>query len=492
MSVGGTRVRRRGSGRLAAVALLATLTGCSVGPDYQRPTVVEPAEYKEIGDWRPAAPADHQLGGTWWQMYDDPILADLLEQVALANQNLAVAEANFRQARAMVMQARAGWYPQLTVGLSASRAAQSGSLFNNLGGSGSTVNDFAMPFNLAWEIDVWGRVRRGVEGAVAGAQSSAADVAAARLSLQSETAINYFQLRSLDAQAQLFEQTIDAYERSLALTRNRYAGGIASRADVVQAEAQLERTRTDAIDLRVQRAQLEHAIAVLVGAAASDFSLAPAPMPAAPPVIPVGIPSQLLERRPDVASAERLAAAANAQIGVATAAYFPTVTLSASSGFESSDFSEWFTWPSRFWSVGPTVTQTIFDGGLRASATDEARAGFDASVATYRQTVLTAFQEVEDNLAALRLLAHAADAQEKAVVAAQDSVTLTTNQYKEGVVSYLNVVTVQALALNDQRTAIDLLARRLAASAQLVTALGGGWDAVDLPPPDEFATWPRP
>jgi NodT family efflux transporter outer membrane factor (OMF) lipoprotein len=478
--------------RLVAALVLAALAGCSVGPDYQRPTVVEPLEYKEIGDWKPAAPADHLVGGDWWRMYDDPILADLLEQVALANQDLVAIEANYRQARALVASTRANWFPQAAIGVGASRAKQSGNLFGNLGGSGDTVNDFAMPISIAWELDVFGRIRRGVEGATANAQSAAANLAAARLLLQTELAVDYFQLRSLDAQQALFEATLGAYARSLELTRNRYAGGIASRADVVQAEAQLERTRTDAIDLRVQRAQLEHAIAVLIGAAASDFSLAAAPMPAAPPVIPVGIPSQLLERRPDVAAAERLAAAANAQIGVATAAYYPTVTLSASAGLESSDFSEWFTWPSRFWSVGPAVSQTIFDGGLRAAATDEARAGFDAGVANYRQTVLVAFQEVEDNLAALRLLAAAADAQEKAVVAAQDSVTLTTNQYKEGVVSYLNVVTVQALALNDQRTAIDLLARRLAASAQLVTALGGGWDATDLPPPSEFATWPRP
>lgn len=478
--------------RGVAAVLLATLTACSVGPDYQRPSVVEPAEYKEIGDWKPAEPADHLIGGAWWQMYDDPILADLLEQVALANQDLVAIEANYRQARTLVASTRASWFPQVAIGVGGSRAKQSGNLFGNLGGSGDTVNDFAMPISIAWELDVFGRIRRGVEGATANAQSAAADLAAARLLLQTELAVNYFQLRSLDAQQQLFAQTLDAYERSLELTRNRYAGGIASRADVVQAEAQLERTRTEAIDLRVQRAQLEHAIAVLVGAAASDFSLAPASMPAAPPPIPVGIPSQLLERRPDVAAAERAAAAANAQIGVATAAYYPTVTLSASAGLESSDFSEWFTWPSRFWSVGPAVSQTIFDGGLRAAATDEARAGFDAGVANYRQTVLVAFREVEDNLAALRLLAQAAGAQRKAVQAAQDSVTLTTNQYKEGVVSYIDVVTVQALALNDQRTAIDLLARRLAASAQLVTALGGGWDAADLPPASDFATWPRP
>jgi len=473
------------------VILGLSVTSCSVGPDYQRPSAPVPLAYKHSDDWKPAEPSDHLLGGNWWLMYDDPVLSDLIERVALANQNLVVAEAQYHQARALVSSTRANWWPQVTFGVSAARSQQSANLFGNLGGSGKTVNDFAMPLTVFWEADVWGRIRRGVEGATASAQASAADVAAAQLSLQTEVASDYFTLRSLDAERALFDQTLDAYQRSLDLTRNRYAGGIASRADVVQAEAQLERTRATAVDLNVQRAQVENAIAVLVGEPASDFSMPAAPMPAAPPAIPLGVPSQILERRPDVAAAERQAAAANAQIGVAEAAYYPTITLSAAGGFESSQFDQWLTWPSRFWSVGPSVSQNVFDGGLRAAASDEALAGYDAGVANYRQTVLTAFQEVENNLAALRLLESVADAQAKAVEAAQDSVTLTTNQYKEGIVSYLNVVTVQALALNDQRTAIDILTRRLTASAQLAAALGGGWSDADLPPASEFNTWPR-
>ncbi|MEO8606163.1 MAG: efflux transporter outer membrane subunit [bacterium] len=476
---------------LMRILMSLMLAGCSVGPDYQRPTAPEPVAYKHSDDWKPAEPADHLLGGDWWQMYDDPILTDLAERVALANQNLAIADAQFREARTLVASTRANYFPHVAIGFSAARSGQSGNLFGNLGGSGKTINDFAMPLSLAWEIDVWGRIRRGVESATANAQASAADVAAVRLSLQAELATDYFLLRSLDAQRRLFDQTLEVYQRSLELTRSRYAGGVASRADVAQAEAQLERTRATAIDLAVQRAQVENAIAVLIGEPASNFQLEAASMPAAPPPVPVGVPSQLLERRPDIASAERQAAAANAQIGVNTAAYYPTITISAAGGFESSNISELLTRSSRFWSVGPTISETIFDGGLRAAATDEARAAFDASVANYRQTVLTAFQEVENNLAALRLLESIADAQDKAVNAAKDSVTLTTNQYKEGIVSYLNVVTVQALALNDQRTAIDILTRRLTASAQLAAALGGGWNTTDLPPASDFATWPK-
>lgn len=487
---------RRAAPMAPARALLALfavgLAGCSVGPDYARPPVSEPAAYKGDAGWKAAEPADHRLGGEWWRMYRDPLLDDLMTELSYANQDLAIAEAQWRQARALVASTRAAWFPQVAVGVSASRSLQSGNLFGNLGGSGDLVSDYAMPLTIAWELDVWGRIRRGVEGATASAQASAADLAAARLSLQAELATNYFLLRSLDAQRALFDETLAAYERSLALTRNRWAGGVASRADVVQAEAQLERTRAEAVDLGVQRAQVENAIAVLIGAPAPDLALAPAALPHIPPAVPTGVPSTLLERRPDIAAAERLAAAANAQIGVAAAAYYPTVTLSAAGGFASSDFSEWFTWPSRFWSVGPAVSQTLFDGGLRAAASEEARAAFDAGVASYRQTVLNAFREVENALATLQRLALVAEAQARAVQAAEASVRLTTNQYKEGIVSYLNVVTVQALALSDRRAAIDIRSRRLAASAQLVAALGGGWDARQLPPPADFATWPRP
>jgi NodT family efflux transporter outer membrane factor (OMF) lipoprotein len=474
---------------LATVAgVLTLLTGCVVGPDYVRPTVITPAAYKEVDGWKTARPQDDVTRGAWWEIFGDPQLNALEAQVSLSNQNLAVAEATYRQARALVREARASYFPTLTLGLGYTRFRDSATLGKSLGGGSSGAgassgprSDFQLGLDFSWELDLWGRIRRTVESNQASAQASAGDLESARLSFQAELAQDYFQLRTLDAQKQLLDETVAAYEKSLDLTKNRYASGVASQADVVQAETQLKTAQAQAIDVGVQRAQLEHAIALLIGQPASTFSLPAAPLTATPPPIPVGVPSALLERRPDIAAAERRVAAANAQIGIAEAAYFPTLTLSASSGFESSSLSQWLTAPSRFWAVGPGISETVFDGGLRRAQTDFARAGYDASVATYRQTVLAAFQAVEDNLAALRILEQEAQVQDEAVQDAQKSVTLTTNQYKAGTVSYLNVITTQTTALTNETTAVQIRGRRMAAAVLLIQALGGGWSAADLP-----------
>lgn len=472
---------------LAGVALLAA---CSVGPDYVRPTADTPAAFKESDGWKTAQPRDQELRGAWWETFDDPLLNELEEQIGVSNQNLAQAAAQFRQARALVQSARAGYLPTVSGGASVTRGQASsnpGSQNQAFQASRSPTTGYSLSFDAVWEADLWGRVRRTVESNEAGAQASAADLEALRLSIQAELAQNYFQLRALDAQKQLFDDTIAAYQRSLTLTQNQYAAGVAAKVDVIQAQTQLKTTQAQALDIGVQRAQLEHAIALLIGKPASAYSLAVAPLTALPPPLPVGIPSSLLERRPDIAAAERRMAAANAQIGVAEAAYYPSLTLSAAGGFQNSSYVNWLTAPSRFWSLGPALAQTLFDGGLRRAQTDQAIAAYDANVAGYRQTVLTGFKEVEDNLVALRILEQEAAVQDEAVRNARQSVALTTNQYKAGIVSYLNVVTVQATALANERTAVDVLNRRLAASVLLIKALGGGWNASGLPTPNELA-----
>jgi NodT family efflux transporter outer membrane factor (OMF) lipoprotein len=338
-----------------------------------------------------------------------------------------------------------------------------------------------LPFDASWAPDLWGRLNNTVRANAYAAQASAADLANVRLTLQAELAVDYYDVRSQDALKRLFDETVAAYRDSLDITRVQFQAGIASDEAVAQAETQLEATEAQDTNLEVARAQFEHAIAVLLGQPASTFSLPAEATGVTPPAIPVGLPAQLLERRPDVAGAERRMAQANAQIGIATAAFFPNVTLTAGAGFESTSFLDWLTWPSRFWSVGPSITETVYDGGLRKAQTDQARAAFDGSVAAYRQAVLTAFQGVEDNLAALRILEDEARVQDEAVRAAQESVTLTTNQYKAGVVSYLNVITVQTIALNDEITAVQLHGRRMAAAVLLIQALGGGWTTDELP-----------
>lgn len=471
--------------RLAWLAALGMLSGCMLGPDYVKPPAEAPETYKEAQDWKLAQPQDHLDRGKWWEIYGDTQLNALAEQVALSNQNIVIAEAQFRQARALVQAARSAYFPTVSVGASVTRSRQSSTLGSRPVAQG-VVTDYQLPVDVSWELDLWGKLRRALEANQANAQASAADLETIRLSAQAELVQDYFQLRTLDAHKQLLEQSAVAYEKSLTLTRNRYASGIASRADVAQAETLLKSTRAQAIDVGVQRAQLEHAIALLMGKPPAAFALPTIPLAVLPPAVPTGLPSTLLERRPDVSAAERRVAAANAQIGVAKAAYFPTVTLGASGGFESSDLSKWLTFPSRFWSIGPAIAQSVFDGGLRRAQSEQARGAYDASVAAYRQAVLTGFQEVEDNIAALRILEQEAQVQDDAVTAARQSVTLTTNQYKAGIVSYLDVVVVQAAALNNERTAVDIQGRRIVASVLLVKALGGGWQTTDLPSNDEL------
>ncbi len=478
----------RGGLMLTTVAgVLTLLTACAVGPDYVRPKVMVPVAYKETNGWKVAQPLDEGVGVLWWEVFADSQLHALEAQVEVSNQNIAVAEAQFRQARALVREARASYFPTVTVGAGVIRSREAPLATGRSTMEGTTTN-YLLPIDLSWELDVWGRIRRTVESNQASAQASAADLAASQLSVQAELAQDYFQLRALDAQKQLLDATVSAYGKALDLTKNRYAGGVASRADVVQAETQFKSTQAQAIDLGVQRAQLEHAIATLIGTPASVFSIPVIPLTGEPPPIPVGMPSELLERRPDIAAAERRVAAANAQIGIAEAAFYPTVTLSASGGFESSSLTQWLSWPMHFWSVGPAISETVFDGGFRRAQTEAARAAYDATVASYRQTVLTGFQEVEDNLAGLRILAEEARVLDEAVKAAQESVTVTTNQYKAGTVNYLNVVTVQATALSNETTAVQILGRRMTAAVLLVKALGGGWNSANLPSAAEVTT----
>jgi NodT family efflux transporter outer membrane factor (OMF) lipoprotein len=498
---------------LAIMAGLAFLyTGCSIGPNYVKPQAPVPSSYKENANWKVAQPKDELPRGKWWLIYNDPKLNALVDQVDISNQNIAQAEANFRQAMAQITVARAAFFPTVSGGPSWSRFKRSETLGNTRstsggaagtsssttggGGIGSfpgaTLNDYLMNFVANWELDIWGLVRRSVESSKATAQASAATLEGTRLSSQATLAQSYFQIRSLDAQKRLLDDVAADFQKILTLTNNRYAQGVASRNDVALAETQFKNTQAQATELGVQRAQLEHAIATLMGKPASDFSLPPAPLATAVPVMPTGVPSELLERRPDIAAAERNMAAANAQIGVAIAAFFPTLTLGATGGFESSTAAQWFLWPSRFWSLGATAAQTVFAGGQRIGQTQAARAGYDATVAAYRQTVLTGFQEVEDNLAALRILANEAKEQEAAVKAARLSAQLSTNQYKAGTISTLDLMTVLTTARNNERLLVVIQGNQLNASVLLVKALGGGWKASDLPSVDNWRLAPRP
>lgn len=474
-SVRALRPMRRTATFLAASAVL-WLAGCAVGPDYVRPEIDMPAAFKETGDWKFAQPNDAAAKGDWWAIYQDPVLSDLMSQVDVNNQNIKVAEANYRQALAVASQARSAFFP--TIGADAGLTRSSSRVSNTAvsgSGAGGISNSYSLSGTASWEPDIWGSVRRSVEAGNASAQASAADLANARLSAQALLAQNYFDLRVTDAQKALLDRTVAAYEETLRLTQNQYAVGVAQRSDVIQAQSQLQSAQASALDIEVTRAQLEHAIALLVGKAPATFSLAPAPLRAALPPVPASLPSQLLERRPDIASAERAVAAANARIGVAKAAFFPSLTLSATGGFQSSSFADWLTLPSRFWSVGPALAATLFDGGLRRAQTDAAIAAYDAQVATYRQTVLTAFQAVEDNLAALNYLGREAAVQTQAVQSSREAAQLILNQYKAGTVAFQNVLTAQATAYATERTSLTILGRQFTANVLLVTALGGGW-----------------
>ncbi|HEX7935664.1 MAG TPA: efflux transporter outer membrane subunit [Paraburkholderia sp.] len=463
-----------------ALCVAGLVAACAVGPDYQRPAAEIPASYKEAAPgWKVAQPADREDRGAWWTIYQDPQLNALEDKLNAANQTIAQYAAAYRQARALVGEARAAYFP--TVGLSAGATRSgNGSSSSKASTSGTTRSGVSNSFNLqldaSWEPDLWGSVGRSVNAQKAGQQSAAADLANARLSAQATLAQTYFSLRALDSSQKLLDETVAAYQRSLQLTQNQYAAGVAARSDVIQAQTQLQSAQASAIENGVQRAQDEHAIAVLVGEPASTFAIAPMPLAATPPAVPAQMPSALLERRPDIASAERKAAAANEQIGVAIAAFFPSLTLSATGGFESSVFSQLLTAPSRFWTLGPQLAATLFDAGLRRAKTEAARAAYDQDVATYRQTVLAAFQDVEDNLASQRILEQEIVVQQQAVESARQALAIVTNEYKAGTVGYVNVLTAQTTAFTAEQKLQNIAGQRMVSSVGLVKALGGGWD----------------
>jgi NodT family efflux transporter outer membrane factor (OMF) lipoprotein len=474
----------------AGIAVLL-LAGCMVGPQYKRPAAAIAPAFKEVPQqaasdgWKPGQPSDQKLKGNWWGLYQDPQLDALEVQVDTANQTLKAAEANFRAARAAIGYARSNEAPSIGVSPSVASVRESANepyFLTNLANNGG--GDFTLPFDLNYEIDLWGRIRRGVNAAREQAQASAADMESVRLSLHAELAIDYFGLRSTDAQAKLLDDTIQAYQSALELTQQSVTGGLALQSDVTQAEAQLEQTRVQRTDVDVQRTQFEHAIAVLIGKPPALLTIPPRPINLQPPqmpAIPLVLPSALLERRPDIAADERRMAAANEQIGIAKAAYYPSLSLNGIVGMEGTSALNWFTWPSRFWAVGPSLSETLFDGGRRRATTQRTRANYDATVANYRQTTLSAFQQVEDNLAALRILQTESGQQHHATTAALQSLQIFEQRYTGGLDLYLQVITSQTTALADQRNEIDITRRQLDASVLLIKALGGDWDAQELP-----------
>ncbi|MGB2621291.1 MAG: efflux transporter outer membrane subunit [Candidatus Acidiferrum sp.] len=493
------------------LAVTPCLAGCMVGPKYHTPSVNTPVAYKELTPadfkntqgWKVAQPKDDALRGDWWEIFGDPQLNALEQKVNVSNQNIAAAAANFFAARALVKEARSQLFPTVTTNpaitvqrqsstLSSSAAGSSSGSGSGAGGSASTsrgiFTDYTFPFDATWQPDLFGRIRNTIRSAAYGAQASAADLENTRLTVQADLAVDYFQLRGQDALKQLLDSTVVAYQESLDLTRALYETGIDSDEDVAQAETQLKTTQAQDAALEVQRAQFEHAIAMLTGQSASTFSIPVEPLKANPPAIPFGVPSQLLERRPDIAAAERSVAQANAQIGIARAAYFPTVTLSAAAGLESTSIASWFTWPSRFFSVGPAAAETIFDAGLRRATVEQYRAQYEETVANYRQTVLTAFQQVEDNLAALRILSVEIQYQDAAVKSAERDLALATDRYKVGIDPYLNVITAQTSLLSNREAAVTLRIQQMTASGGLIEALGGGWDASKLPSPAQLVS----
>ncbi len=468
---------------LAAAGSILLLSGCTVGPKYVQPTVPPPPPaFKETpSNWSQASPQDQLPKGKWWEIYGDPQLNSLEETITVSNQNLKVAYQQYMVARDLVKEARSQLFPTVAVQPSGSRNQLSQNRPNVVATSTSLYSDTVLPAELSYEVDLWGQVRRTIEASRENAQASAGDLENISLSLHSELAFDYFSLRGLDLQKQLLDATVTDYEKALQLTQARFHGGYASDVDVEQAETQLETTRAQDIEVGVARAQFEHAIAVLTGQPASTFSIAQSPLTASPPEIPLGLPSELLERRPDIAASERRVAAANAQIGIAMAAYYPQISLSVAGGVESTAIGALFSGPSALWSVGGSAVQTIFDGGRRRAVTQQARDNHDAMVASYRENVLEAFQQVEDNLAAERLLDQELARQQLAVASARKSVDLSTARYKRGITTYLEVLTAQSIALSDERTAADLVTRRMTASVLLVKALGGGWDRTQLP-----------
>jgi NodT family efflux transporter outer membrane factor (OMF) lipoprotein len=473
--------------RPATIVMLATLllTGCkTVGPNYKAPPVPAPPSFSDEGhngDWAAAAPADAADRGAWWAIYQDPDLNTLEQHCASANQSIVAALHAYEQAHDLVRETHASLYPTVSIGGSATRNAISANKPMTSASSAHDYWDFLIPLNITWEPDLWGAVRRQIESASASAQASAADLANTRLSLQGLLAVTYLQLRGLDLQAQLLRSTIDAYTQTLQLTQVRLKGGLSTESDVAEAQAQLEEARAQLIDLGVQRAQYEHAIAVLIGEPATAFRIPDEPLAGDPPAIPTGVPSELLQRRPDIAAAERRVAAANALIGVAKAAYYPNITLGAEGGMESALVSRIFSSGSAEWNAGPSASEILYDAGRRRAQVDYAIAQREQATALYREQVLSAFRDVEDQLSALRVLQQEAAAQQRAVDAARRSTDLSTLRYKRGLATYLEVLTNQTIQLNDERAAAALVARRIVASAQLQLALGGGWSTTQLP-----------
>jgi len=464
--------------RILCFALAASLTACAVGPDYRRPALPEGAAapaFKEGGNWKAATPGEVDAAQPWWTGFGDKRLDALVEVAGRANQDIRIAEAQYREAQALVQNARSGWYPTLGVDASISRARSRTST-----GPTTLGNAHAWSLQASWEPDLWGRVRRAVEGASDSAQASEADLAAARLAVQAELANDYIQLRVADAQQKLFERTLEAFRKSLQITQSQFRAGIVTRGDVELANTTLQAAQAQAIDTDLTRRQLEHAIAVLLGKTPSTFSLPPDELALTLPQVPVGLPSELLERRPDIAGAERRVASANAGIGVAQAAYYPTLSLTAGGGFSGAGLGSWLAAPDKVWALGAALAGTLLDGGLRSAQVAQARAVFDASAAQYRKTVLGGFQEVEDNLAALDLLAQERDAQDQAAASARTAERVALSQYRAGTTTYLSVVTAQALALTNERTALQLQGRQFAAGVALVKAVGGGWNASQL------------
>jgi NodT family efflux transporter outer membrane factor (OMF) lipoprotein len=457
-------------------------TGCAVGPKYKTPVAPAPPAYKEMGNWKTAQPSDQNLGGNWWELFQDPQLNALEQQINVSNQNLKAAIAQYQESRAALRYVRADYYPTLTAGASGTRQRYSNhrppqtSIFDGL-----TFNDFVLPVNLSYQVNAWGRVSKNVESYREQAQASAADLAVINLSLHALQAIDYFAARTLDAEEKLLRDTVSQYQQAYQLNEDRYAGGLASEVEVEQARTILETTRAQLIDVGVARAAYEHAVAVLTGKPPADFTLPPLPLTAPPPAIPVGVPSELLERRPDIAGAERRVASANAQVGLARTAYYPLVNILGTGGFESGTITTLLQGPSALWSAGASSAVTIFDVGRRRALNDEAKQNYDLTVANYRQIVLTALQQVEDNLAALRILEQEAGVQAVAVQAAQKSLDLSHIRYEGGVTSYLEVIIAQNAALADEVTAVNILGRRMASAVLLIQALGGGWDKSSLP-----------
>jgi len=483
-------MQRRKPSVVAALAGVLALAGCTPGPKYRQPAAVvppafkeqPPADFKEAQGWKQAQPNDGQLKGKWWEIYNDPDLNALEEQVAIDNQNVLQAEAQYREAVAAVKIVRSGLYPTVSTAPSITESrTQAGSAPGAATAASGLKTFYSLPISASWEPDLWGNIRRSATAAAAQAQASAADLENARLLYQSELAQDYFALHGLDGDVDLLTRTVKSYSEYLELTHNRFAGGIASDLDVAQAEAQLYAAQTQLVDFGVTRAQLEHAIAVLAGKPPAAVTIAALSLRAPPPPVPIALPSQLLERRPDIASNERLAAAANEQIGIAQAAFFPALTLAVTAGLQSSSITTWLSWPSRFFSVGPTVAETIFDAGRRRAQVTQNLAAYDAAVAAYRQTVLTAFQQVEDSLSTLRVLADESVVADESVKSADRALAVSTAQYKAGTTAYLTVLTAQGTDLAAERTQIDLLTRRLEASVQLVVNLGGGWDTSQMP-----------